>query len=87
LVREDETMADQKRPEQPILEDGIAGGPGPAPPGFDDGTGVPRTDIPPIERLPATEVQREEGEAAERSAGTRGADVPGVRGGNEPPRE
>jgi hypothetical protein len=48
---------------------------------------VPRTDIPPLERLPATEVQREEGEAAERSAGTRGADVPGVPGGNEPPRE
>lgn len=76
-------MAEQKRPGKPILDDGLAGGPGPTPPGFDDGTGTPVTGAPPLERLPATEVQREEGQAAERSAGTRGADVPGMP--DEPP--
>lgn len=62
-------MAEQKRPGEPILT----------------GVDPARRDVPPLERLPATEVQREEGEAAERSAGNRGADVPGVSGGDEPP--
>jgi hypothetical protein len=63
---------------------GLAGGPGPTPPGVEDGTPRPREAAP--ETIPAEE-QREEGEAAERSAGTRRADVPGLAGEREGSRE
>jgi hypothetical protein len=47
---------------------GLAGGPGPTPPGIDDGTVVPRRAEPEAAPAPAPseEEQREEGEAAER---------------------
>jgi hypothetical protein len=65
---------------------GLAGGPGPTPPGVEDGTPEPRRAAP--ERggpgpAPAPAEQRREGEAAERSAGTRRADVPGLAGERE----
>lgn len=65
---------------------GLAGGPGPTPPGVEDGTPRPREAAP--ETIPAEE-QRKEGEIAERTAGTRRADVPGLaherEGSREPP--
>ncbi len=51
---------------------GLAGGPGPTPPGVEDGTAAPRRAEP--ERTappPSAAEQQEEGEAAERSAGVR----------------
>jgi hypothetical protein len=59
---------------------GLAGGPGPTPPGVDDGLPEPRLAAPePGDASPpAADEQRKEGEAAERSAGVRRADVPGV---------
>jgi hypothetical protein len=63
---------------------GLAGGPGPTPPGVEDGTADPRRAAPePSGPAPAPEEQRREGEAAERSAGTRRADVPGLAGERE----
>jgi len=64
---------------------GLAGGPGPAPPGVDDGTpdvrpAAPESGGPAPER---GEAQREAGERAERSAGVRRADVPGLAGERE----
>jgi hypothetical protein len=67
---------------------GLAGGPGPTPPGVEDGTAVPRAAEP---ESPAAPASRAEGEVAERSAGTRRADVPGLaheregRGAEEDP--
>ncbi len=59
--------------EPPLDTPGLAGGPGPNPPGFDDNT--PR----PIATEPgepgAAEAQRKEGEVAEREAGTRAAEI------------
>ncbi len=58
---------------------GIAGGPGPTPSGVDDG--MPKVVRPgetpePLAGLPPAEAQRDEGEVAERSAGTRRAEIP-----------
>jgi hypothetical protein len=72
---------------------GLAGGPGPTPPGVEDGTPVPREAEPeaPAPAPSAAEGQEEAGEAAERSAGARRADVPELaheregRGGGEDP--
>jgi hypothetical protein len=58
---------------------GLAGGPGPTPPGVEDGTAAPRRAEP--ERTqppPPASDQQAEGEAAERSAGARRADVPSL---------
>jgi hypothetical protein len=68
-------MAREKPPVEIDETPGIAGGPGPLPPGVEDGMPRPRKAAP--ETLPAEE-QRERGEAAERSAGTRRADIPGL---------
>jgi hypothetical protein len=58
---------------------GLAGGPGPTPPGVEDGTAVPRLAEPEAAGpAPAAEEVKEAGEAAERSAGVRRADVPGL---------
>jgi hypothetical protein len=63
---------------------GLAGGPGPAPPGVDDGTPAPRRAAPePGGPPPDAAEQRREGEAAEQSAGVRRADVPGLAGERE----
>jgi hypothetical protein len=72
---------------------GLAGGPGPTPPGVEDGTAVPRAATPETSppRAPSAEEARREGEAAERSAGVRRADVPDLaddregRGGTTDP--
>ncbi len=64
---------------------GLAGGPGPTPPGLDDGTPTPSAAAP--ETVPRTAgEQRELGEVAEREAGVREADLPGVRGRRRAPR-
>lgn len=71
------------RPEKPGKGEidpapGIAGGPGPTPPGVEDGTVRPRHAQPESQewtRLPA-DGQKEVGEKAERTAGVRRADVP-----------
>ncbi len=68
-------MADEKRrgdEQEAGIVQGIAGGPGPTPPGFDDGT-PPAS--PPLENLPQQDAQRKAGEIAERSAGVRRGDV------------
>jgi hypothetical protein len=63
---------------------GLAGGPGPTPPGVEDGTPELRRAAPePSDPAPSQEEQRRHGEAAERSAGTRRADVPGLAGVRE----
>jgi hypothetical protein len=57
---------------------GLAGGPGPTPPGVEDGTPTPTAAQP--ETVPRTaRAQQEAGEIAEREAGTRDADVRGAR--------
>jgi hypothetical protein len=60
---------------------GLAGGPGPTPPGIDDGTAEPRRAKP--EPPPSAAAQQAEGEAAERSAAVRRADVPSLAGERE----
>jgi hypothetical protein len=63
---------------------GLAGGPGPTPPGVEDGTAIPRLAEPEPQAPPASPPERvkEEGEAAERSAGVReGRGSPGGTGG------
>ncbi len=70
-------MSDPTKPDEGRIDPtpGIAGGPGPLPPGIEDGIPEPRPAEP--ESVPlAAEPQRDAGEAAERSAGTRRADVP-----------
>lgn len=62
---------------------GLAGGPGPIPPGVEDGTPELRRARPEPAAPPSAEGQQEEGEAAERSAGTRRADVPSLAGERE----
>ena len=64
---------------------GLAGGPGPTPPGVEDGTTVPRRARPEPGAAPppSAEEQQAEGEAAERSAGVRRADVPALAGDRE----
>jgi hypothetical protein len=64
---------------------GLAGGPGPTPPGVEDGTATPRLaePEPAAPAAPGPEEIKEEAEAAERSAGVRRADVPGLAGDRE----
>jgi hypothetical protein len=58
---------------------GLAGGPGPTPPGVDDGTVTPRRARPEPSASPSSGAEQgDEAEAAERSAGPRRADVPGL---------
>jgi hypothetical protein len=57
---------------------GLAGGPGPTPPGIDDGTVEPRRATPETPPPSDAEAQQAEGEAAERSAAVRRADVPSL---------
>ncbi len=56
---------------------GLAGGPGPTPPGIDDGTVTPRR-AQPEPTPPSAAEQGDEADAAERTAGSRRADVPGL---------
>jgi hypothetical protein len=53
---------------------GLAGGPGPTPPGVEDGTATPRAEPERMAPPPPAEKQQAEGEAAERQAADR-ADV------------
>jgi hypothetical protein len=65
------------------LEPGLAGGPGPTPGGFDDGT--PASGGPPDPGAPPDRAaQKRQGEVAERSAGVRAVDVPGAPGAGGP---
>jgi hypothetical protein len=77
-------MAPSRKPGAGEIDEtpGLAGGPGPTPPGVEDGTAAPRfarPEAPPAD--PAA--QQAEGEAAERSAGARRADVPSLAGQRE----
>jgi hypothetical protein len=67
-------MATKKDPPPPALDEtpGLVGGPGPTPPGVDDGTPKPALEGAAPESAAS---QQRAGEAAERSAGTRQADV------------
>jgi hypothetical protein len=60
---------------------GLGGGPGPTPPGVEDGITEPRRARP--EPPPSAGAQQAEGEAAERSAAVRRADVPSLAGERE----
>ncbi len=64
-------MATDERPkvDERIGAPGLVGGPGPTPPGVDDGTPKPPIGTEPVPLGPGE--QEEAGEAAERSAGTR----------------
>jgi hypothetical protein len=69
-------MANEGKPvdREAAVTPGLAKGPGPTPPGVDDGTVKPApegTFAPPL----GAEEQERHGEAAERSAGTRQADL------------
>ncbi len=70
-------MPTRKPPEHQIGAPGLAGGPGPAPPGVDDGTPHPTLGA----TSQTAEEQGEEARVAERTAGTRGDQIPerGVR--------
>jgi hypothetical protein len=65
-------MPTGKPPEHEVGAPGLAGGPGPAPPGFDDGT--PRPTLGSTAQ--SAEEQGEEARVAERTAGTRGDEIP-----------
>jgi hypothetical protein len=89
-------MADPVKPGEGEIDatPGLAGGPGPTPPGVDDGTAAPRRAEP--ERMappPSAREQQDEGEAAERIAAVRRPDVPALardregRGAEEPEDE
>jgi len=60
-------------PEPRLDTPGLAAGPGPTPPGFDDGP--PRADEPAPDEPGAAEQQRQAGELSERSAGTRQGEI------------
>jgi hypothetical protein len=72
-------MATDDRPGTKAITEapGLAGGPGPTPPGVEDGTPRPlEGDVEEAGAIPLdAQEQQEAGEAAERSAGTRQADV------------
>ncbi|MFY3744168.1 hypothetical protein ACOQFB_09675 [Anaeromyxobacter sp. Red801] len=72
-------MASDRRPEKPRVPkvQGLAGGPGPTPPGVDDGTPHPGAEPP--GQAPEPEAQRRASDAAERSAGTRKAHLDEAR--------
>jgi hypothetical protein len=76
-------MAPTRRPGAGEIDEtpGLAGGPGPTPPGIDDGTAEPRRAAP--EAPPSAAAQQAEGEATERSAAVRRADVPSLAGAHE----
>jgi hypothetical protein len=74
-------MPHDKQPGEIDPTPGLAGGPGPTPPGVEDGTPHPRKAAP--ETVPPASEQQAEGEIAERSAGVRRADVPGLAGERE----
>ncbi len=73
-------MSEHKKPGAGEIDEtpGLAGGPGPTPPGVEDGTAAPRLAEPETAPPPSAAEQRDEGEAAERTAGPRRADVPGL---------
>lgn len=78
-------MAPTRKPGAGRIDEvpGLAGGPGPTPPGVEDGTVEPRRAQPEAAPQPSAGAQEQEGEAAERSAGTRRADVPSLAGQHE----
>lgn len=68
----------REKPEVDVGAPGLAGGPGPTPPGVDDGT--PRATRTAVGEGPPQSAgsQGEETRIAERSAGTRGDELPGT---------
>jgi hypothetical protein len=78
-------MAPTRKPGAGRIDEvpGLAGGPGPTPPGVEDGTVEPRRARPEPGSQPSAGAQEQEGEAAERSAGVRRADVPSLAGQRE----
>lgn len=78
-------MAPTRKPGAGEIDEtpGLAGGPGPLPPGIEDGVPEPRRARPEPAAPVQPREQQEEGEAAERSAGTRRADVPSLAGERE----
>lgn len=84
-------MSTGKPPEHEIGAPGLAGGPGPSPPGVDDGTPHPSLGATPQSAEdPASQSAEEQGEEAriaERTAGTRRDQIPepGARPGEPSP--
>lgn len=81
-------MSTGKPPEHEIGAPGLAGGPGPSPPGVDDGTPHPSlgaTPQPAEDQGQSAEDQGEEARIAERTAGTRGDQIPERGGGPAEP--
>ncbi len=74
-----------KDPEPRLDTPGLAAGPGPTPPGLDDGT--PRADVPAPGEPGAAEQQRRAGEVSERSAGTRQGEIAEDREAEKHPPE
>lgn len=69
-------MPREKPPVDDLGAPGLAGGPGPTPPGVDDGTPHATRAAAPEDVQPAEE-QGDEARTAERTAGTRGDQIPG----------
>src|SRR5512132_447528 len=69
-------MPGAKRPENDVGATGLAGGPGPTPPGVDDGTPHPTLGATPG-REQSAEEQGDEASVAERTAGTHRDQIPG----------
>lgn len=78
-------MPREKPPVNDLGAPGLAGGPGPTPPGVDDGTPHATRAAAPEDVQPAEE-QGDEARTAERTAGTRGDRIPG-HGGRPPTGE
>ncbi len=71
-------------PEPRLDTPGLAGGPGPTPPGFDDATPHGHAEEPAPEQPGAAAQQRKAGEAAERSAGVREGQIEEDMGEQQP---
>jgi hypothetical protein len=70
------------RDPDPLDTPGLAGGPGPAPPGVDDAT--PRARSTPPHHPGAADAQREAAEVSEQSAGTRAGEIDDAAGERGP---
>lgn len=79
-------MPEKKPPENDVGAPGLAGGPGPTPPGLDDGTPHPSLGAT-GEGTQSAEEQGEEARVAERTAGTRRDELLGRRDRRADPGE
>lgn len=78
-------MPREKPPENEVGAPGLAGGPGPTPPGIDDGT--PHPTLGAGAPAQSAEEQGDESRTAERTAGTRADEVPGSGRRGDPEEE